>query len=74
MVTAIYDCVGCGTDAVDPFGPDQVLVGLAVVAFAMVPLAILHLARRRRGRSAASASASDFNTGDILDRCPCHGW
>lgn len=50
MLRAIYDCVGCGTDAVDPFGPDQVLVGLAVVAFAMVPLAILHLARRRRGR------------------------
>jgi len=34
----------------DVFGPDQVLIGLAVSAVAMVPVALLHFALRRRGR------------------------
>lgn len=44
----IFDCVGCSEPTV-PFGPDQVLIGLAIAAFAMVPFGILHLALRRRG-------------------------
>jgi hypothetical protein len=53
-VTAIVaswlsECVGC-TEAVDPFGPGELVLGFVVVAIAIVPGAAVHRFLRRRGR------------------------
>ena len=49
LLAVIADCAACG-EADVPFGTEQLLAGAFLSVVVLIPLALLHLGLRRRGR------------------------